>query len=188
MRIAERFYLRKEVGVEGKEAPEGMLLSSEENAAVRIKLEREARGWSTNALSDRLNEAGYEMNPSAVWRIENRKRRINLDEAIGFAQIFSIPLRNLVGPPQLAAQRRATELIDEVVNAFRETQRANAAFSRARVALDRYLAQHPELREEAEFMVSEAIGEEARNWTEDIYGPPPAERPGTDQPGPADRA
>ncbi|MEU7313594.1 helix-turn-helix transcriptional regulator [Streptomyces sp. NPDC007083] len=140
---------------------EGILLSGEENAAVRIKLEREGRGWSTSAVSERLNEAGYEMNPSAVWRIENRKRRINLDEAIGFAELFGLSLRNFIGPPQLAARGRAMELIDDVVDAFRETQRANAAFTRARDALDAYLAEYPDIREEAEVMVSNAMAEAA---------------------------
>ncbi|WP_258534759.1 helix-turn-helix transcriptional regulator [Streptomyces sp. PT12] len=142
-----------------REARQGVLLSGEANVAVRIKLEREARGWSTNALSDRLNEAGFEMNPSGVWRIENGKRRINLDEAIGFAEVFGLDLRNLVGPPQLAAQARAMELIDAVVDAFRETQRANHAFAQARDALDTYLTEHPDIRTEADVMVSNAIAE-----------------------------
>ncbi|MGP4115482.1 helix-turn-helix domain-containing protein [Streptomyces sp. 4N509B] len=142
-----------------EESPQGVLLSGEANVAVRIKLERETRGWSTNALSDRLNEAGFDMNPSAVWRIENGKRRINLDEAIGFAEVFGLDLRNLVGPPQLAARARAMELIDAVVDAFRQTQRANTAFTTARDALDAYLAEHPDLRREAEVMVSNAITE-----------------------------
>ncbi|MGW1054318.1 helix-turn-helix domain-containing protein [Streptomyces sp. NPDC002521] len=160
-----------------EDPPEGVLLSGEANVAVRIKVEREARGWSTNALSDRLNEAGFEMNPSAVWRIENGKRRINLDEAIGFAEVFGIDLRNLVGPPQLAAKARAMELIDEVVDAFRETQRANAAFTRARDALDAYLAEHPDVREEADVMVSNAIAEESSKHLQKMYGPPPGEHP-----------
>ncbi|WP_165984120.1 helix-turn-helix domain-containing protein [Streptomyces sp. YIM 98790] len=151
--------------------PPGVLLSGEENVAVRIKLEREARGWSTNALSDRLNEAGYEMNPSAVWRIENRKRRINLDEAIGFAEVFGIDLRNLVGPPQLAAKARAMELIDTVIDAFHQTQRANATLTRARDALDAYLTQHPDIRDEAEAMVTNAIAEAATRHLHDTYGP-----------------
>ncbi len=129
------------------------------NVATRIRVEREARGWNTNALSDRLNEAGFEMNPSAVWRIENGKRRINLDDAIGFAEVLGIDLRNLVGPPQLAAKARAMELIDEVVDAFRATQRANMAFTQAREAFDAYLAEHPDIREEADLMVQSAIGE-----------------------------
>ncbi|MCX5267414.1 helix-turn-helix transcriptional regulator [Streptomyces sp. NBC_00199] len=154
---------------------QGVLLSGEGNVAVRIKLEREARGWSTNALSDRLNEAGFEMNPSAVWRIENGKRRINLDEAIGFAEVFGLDLRNLVGPPQLAAQARAMELIDAVVDSFRETQRANAAFTKARDALDAYLAEHPDIREEADVMVSNAMAEASTKHLLEAYGPPPGE-------------
>ncbi|OEU96269.1 helix-turn-helix domain-containing protein [Streptomyces oceani] len=150
---------------------EGVLLAGEENVAVRIKVEREARGWSTSTVSDRLNEAGFDMNPSAVWRIENRKRRINLDEAIGFAEIFGLELRNLVGPPQLAARARAMELIDNVVAAFSETQRANAGFTTARDALDRYLAEHPEIREEAETMVSNTMAEVVSSHLMDTYGP-----------------
>ncbi|MYT14084.1 helix-turn-helix domain-containing protein [Streptomyces sp. SID4951] len=165
------------------ELDEGVLLRGEENVALRLKIERETRGWSTNALSDRLVEAGYEMNPSAVWRIENGKRRINLDEAIGFAEVLGVSLQNLVGPPQLAAKARAMELIDDVVRAFRETQRAGVTLTRARDALDAYLAQHPDIREEADVMVSNAMAEEAiANFA---IGPhdaqPPGERPDADQ-------
>lgn len=159
------------------DSPDGILLSGEENVVVRMKLEREARGWSTTALSDRLNDAGFEMNPSAVWRIENRKRRINLDEAIGFAEVFGVELRNLVGPPQLAARARAMELIDAVTDAFRETQRANADYTRARDSLDTYLAEHPDIREEAEVMVSQAIAKASATHLRDAYGPPPGEDP-----------
>ncbi|MFF5718566.1 helix-turn-helix domain-containing protein [Streptomyces buecherae] len=155
-----------------EDPPQGVLLSGEGNVAVRIKLEREARGWSTNALSDRMNEAGFEMNPSAVWRIENGKRRINLDETIGFAEVFGLDLRNLVGPPQLAAKARAMELINEILDAFRATQRANMAFTRAREALDAYLAEHPDVREEADVMVSNAIAEEAGKTMPKMHGPP----------------
>ncbi|MEU6010622.1 helix-turn-helix transcriptional regulator [Streptomyces sp. NPDC047453] len=168
-----------------EDPPQGVLLSGEGNVAVRIKLEREARGWSTNALSDHLNEAGFEMNPSAVWRIENGKRRINLDEAIGFAEVFGIDLRNLVGPPQLAAQARAMELIDAVVDAFRETQRVNAAYTKARDALDAYLAEHPDIREEADVMVSNAMAEASTKHLPETYGPPPGEH---NDAAPADEA
>jgi transcriptional regulator with XRE-family HTH domain len=136
-------------------------LRGEENVAVRIKLEREARGWGTNALSDRLNAAGYEINPSAVWRIENGKRRVNLDEAIGFAEVFGISLENLVGPPRLAAHARAMELVEAVRRGYREVHHASLALTSARDALDVYLAQHPDVREEAEATVRQAIAEEA---------------------------
>jgi transcriptional regulator with XRE-family HTH domain len=167
--------------VADEEAQQGVLLSGEANVAVRIKLEREARGWSTNALSDRLNEAGFEMNPSGVWRIENGKRRINLDEAIGFAEVFGLDLRNLVGPPQLAAKARAMELIDAVVDAFRETQRANVAFTRARDTLDSYLAEHPDIRREADVMVSNAIAGASTGHLARTFGPRPDVDPSAEE-------
>jgi transcriptional regulator with XRE-family HTH domain len=138
-------------------------------------VEREARSWSTSAVSDRMNKAGFEMNPSAVWRIENGKRRINLDEAIGFAEVFGISLLNLAGPPRLAAKDRALELIDDIVRAFRETQRANAAFTRAREAYDAYIAEHPDIREEAEVVISNSLAEVAMESVmpaDDVVSPP----------------
>ncbi|WP_327274337.1 helix-turn-helix domain-containing protein [Streptomyces sp. NBC_01224] len=151
-------------------APEGVLLSGEEHAAVRVKLEREKRGWSTTTLSDRMNDVGFDMNPSAVWRIENRKRRINLDEAIGFAEIFGVPLSNFVGPPSLATMGRAMELIDNVVAAYRASNRANHEARKARDQLDAYLAEHPDIRKEADVMVSNAIAAELMKSNEE-YGP-----------------
>ncbi|MCX4725034.1 helix-turn-helix transcriptional regulator [Streptomyces sp. NBC_01306] len=164
------------------ETPEGILLSGEENAAVRIKLERDKRGWSTTTLSERLNEAGFDMNPSAVWRIENRKRRINLDEAIGFAEVFGVGLRNFAGPPQLAAKGRAMELIDNVVAAQQETMRAQHAFARARDTFDAYIAEHPDISEEAEAMVSNAIHESVTQMNAQMFGPPPGASADADHP------
>ncbi|MEV7169994.1 helix-turn-helix transcriptional regulator [Streptomyces sp. NPDC093224] len=156
-----------------EEEPEGVLLKGEDNVATRIKVERDKRGWSTTLVSDLLNEAGYEMNPSAVWRIENRKRRINLDEAIGFAEIFGLSLTNLVGPPTLAAGP-AMELIDDVVVTSATAQRAQHAYRRATDALAAYLAEHPEIREEAEVMVSNAIAENIMKINQEQFGSPPA--------------
>lgn len=67
------------------------------------------------------------------------------------------------------------ELIDAVVDAFRETQRANAAFAQARDALDAYLAEHPDIREEADVMVSNAMAEASTKHLLETYGPPPGE-------------
>ncbi|MEU9608716.1 helix-turn-helix transcriptional regulator [Streptomyces sp. NPDC048057] len=160
-------------GDEHEEAPDGVLLKGEDNAAKRIRGERDRRGWSTTTLSDRLNEAGYEMNPSAVWRIENGKRRINLDEAIGFAEVFGVSLSNLVGPPALAAAGRAMELIDTVVAANLAAQRTQHAYVRATGELVSYLDEHPDIREEADVMVSNAIAENTMKINQEEFGLPP---------------
>ncbi|MEV6793640.1 hypothetical protein AB0M87_16910 [Streptomyces sp. NPDC051320] len=89
-----------------------------------------------------------------------------------------VGLRNFAGPPQLAAKGRAMELIDEVVAAQQATQRAQHAFARARDSFDAYIAEHPDIREEAEAMVSNAIAESITQMNAAIFGPPPG--------GPAD--
>ena len=138
-------------------------LGGEGNLAVRIKLERETRGWSTNAVSDRLNAAGYDMNPSAVWRIENGKRRVNLDEAIGFAEIFGLSLGSLAGPPRLAAHARAMELVEVIRRAWGDVQRANLAFTQARDALDIYLDNHPDIADDVDAVISNALAHDTMN-------------------------
>ncbi|MCZ4117906.1 helix-turn-helix domain-containing protein [Streptomyces sp. H39-S7] len=154
------------------EEPEGVMLKGEDNAAKRIKVERDKRGWSTTTLSELLNEAGYEMNPSAVWRIENGKRRINLDEAIGFADAFGVSLANFVGPPALAAAGQAMEIIDTVVAANLAAQRAQRAYVRATDQLAAYLAQHPDIRDEANVVVSNAIAENIMKINQEESGLP----------------
>jgi transcriptional regulator with XRE-family HTH domain len=158
-----RYPWKEAVQDEPSDAPP---LRGEENVGVRVRLEREARGWSTTMLSDLLNEAGYEINPSAVWRIENHKRRVNLDEAIGFADAFGISLENLVGPPKLASHTRALELVDAIRRAYREVHRANTAFGQARDALDAYLERHPDIRDEIDAVVSSALVDEITSLPE----------------------
>ena len=138
-------------------------LWSEDNLAERVRLEREARGWSTATMAERMTQAGYPMNQSAIWRIESAepRRRINLDEAIGFAQVFSIPLDNLLGPPNLAMHARVKELIENISQRQREYRRASAAFIAARDEFDAYLDQHPEVRDEAEAAVQQAMADDA---------------------------
>ena len=165
LQTAESHYEREDRIRVTDDAPteESAPLSGEENLAVRIKLERETRGWSTNAVSDRLNAAGYDMNPSAVWRIENGKRRVNLDEAIGFAEIFGLSLDSLAGPPRLAAHARAMELVEVIRRAWGDVQRANLAFTQARDALDIYLDNHPDIANDVDTVISNALAHDTIN-------------------------
>lgn len=138
-------------------------LWSEDNLAERVRLEREARGWSTGALAERMTKAGYPMNQSAIWRIESGtpRRRINLDEAIGFAEVFATSLEDLLSPPQLAMHSRVKELIQEVRMRQREYLQASRALTAARQAFDDYLDRHPEVREEAEGAINQAMADDA---------------------------
>jgi transcriptional regulator with XRE-family HTH domain len=90
------------VSVETEQVPKQnppRLPSAEDGLVMRITYERLRRGWSADELARRLTDAGVPINQSAIWRIENAtpRRKISLDEAVGFAKVFGMDLADLVG-------------------------------------------------------------------------------------------
>ncbi|MHC0432762.1 helix-turn-helix domain-containing protein [Streptomyces sp. O3] len=87
----------------------------EDYVAERIKQEREARGWSTVVLAEKMAEAGHQLNQAAIWRIESGKprRRVNLDEALGFCKVFGLAMDELTAPPMKYADALVRELVRE---------------------------------------------------------------------------
>jgi len=121
-------------------------LYSEGNAAARVGLEREVRGWSTTELAARMTKAGVPMNQTAVWRIENAtpRRKITLDEALGFSRVFELPLEELMSPPLAGLDLEARRLVQEAVEAFAEKQDAEDRLHAAVLATATYLKAHPD--------------------------------------------
>ncbi|GAA2992024.1 hypothetical protein GCM10020229_00600 [Kitasatospora albolonga] len=137
---------------------------SEEHAAERVRLEREYLGWSTGELAKRMTAAGYPMNQSSVWRIESGepRRRINLDEAIGFAKVFSLTLEEFLGPPEPSSDKHISQLTTEVVARYRFLldllQSTNSVFD----AVDQYNAIFPQHAKELNDRIVRALSEESR--------------------------
>lgn len=127
----------------GGEAP---LLYSEDNAAARVALEREVRGWSTTELAARMTKAGVPLNQTAVWRIENGspRRKITLDEALGFARVFELPLEELMAPPLEGVDLEGRRVVQEAVEAFYGSRDAQDRLHHAVVATAEYLRAKPE--------------------------------------------
>ncbi|QMU67102.1 helix-turn-helix transcriptional regulator [Streptacidiphilus sp. P02-A3a] len=121
------------------------LLGSEEYAAQRIAAEREKREWSTATLAKQVTEAGCPMNQSAVWRIENGDppRRINLDEAVAFAQVFGISLDDLISPPQIVITPELRSHFRNLLDAMRASKETSDAVYRVAEDLDGYARAHP---------------------------------------------
>lgn len=121
-------------------------LYSEEHLATRVALEREVRGWSTGELAARMTEAGVPMNQSAIWRIESGtpRRRINLDEAIGFARVFELPLEEVMSAPQEGLDIEGRRLVQEAVEAFYTARDAQDQLHDALGAVAGYIEKHPE--------------------------------------------
>ncbi len=153
----------------GGEAP---LLFSEGNAAARIALEREVRGWSTTELAARMTRVGVPMNQTAVWRIENGtpRRKITLDEALGFARVFELPLEELMSPPLEGVDIEGRRIVQEAIEAFYETREAQDRLHRAVVATADYIAAHPNSSKGIHEQCLRLMGEErdARALTEHV--------------------
>ncbi|MEU4150457.1 helix-turn-helix transcriptional regulator [Streptomyces sp. NPDC046860] len=109
----------------------------EDHVAARIKLEREVRGWSTVKLAEEMAAAGHPINQSAIWRIESGKprRRVNLDEALGFCKVFDITMQDLTGPPGELATPRIRQLAREYVQMTREYRQLRAAIDQNQMQL-----------------------------------------------------
>jgi transcriptional regulator with XRE-family HTH domain len=91
-------------------------LANEENLARRIAHEREARGWSYEGIAERLTRAGYPIHASAVFKIEKGKpaRRVTVDELVGFATVFEIPIGDMLEPMATVIDRAALELLRSI--------------------------------------------------------------------------
>ncbi|MFJ8308764.1 MULTISPECIES: helix-turn-helix transcriptional regulator [unclassified Streptomyces] len=148
------------------------LLYSEGNVAARVALEREVRGWSTTELAERVTKAGVKLNQTAVWRIENGnpRRRINLDEALGFARVFELPLEELMSPPLEGLDVDGRRLVQEAVEAFYESRDVQDRLHHAVVAIAEHIKTHPESSRAIHEQCLRLMGDErdARTLTDDI--------------------
>jgi transcriptional regulator with XRE-family HTH domain len=102
------------------------VLETEENVAAHVQREREARGWSTAELAKRMTRAGCPMNQSAVWRIESGepRRRITVEELLGFARVFRLSIDDLLSPdPERAEERQLMQEVEVYLHGLKEERK-----------------------------------------------------------------
>lgn len=122
-------------------------VAAERTLARRIAHEREARGWSPEGLASRMTRAGCSINLSAIYKIEKADppRRITVDELVGFAEVFGIPVQDLLLPAEIAARADLLAILttwDDVRIAALDAQDHEEA---AWQALTNYVEKHPEI-------------------------------------------
>lgn len=100
-------------------------VNHERHLARRIAEERERADWSMERLAQRMTEAGCAMDKSAIYRIEsgNPPRRITLDEAVTFANVFKLNLNDLLLPTSVARNNEAKRLWRQYLS-LKEKQRS----------------------------------------------------------------
>lgn len=121
----------------------------EDNVAERIRMEREVRGWSTVTLAEKMAAAGHPINQAAIWRIESGKprRRVNLDEALGFCEIFQITMEDLTAAPGQVANAHVRRLVGEYVGKWVAWRELDKDMKRIKKQLDDYGEQNPDQAE-----------------------------------------
>jgi len=118
----------------------------EDNIAERVKLEREARGWSSVTLAEKMAEAGHPIGQSAIWRIESGKprRRVNTDEALGFCKVFDMTLDELASPPGQMANPIIRRLVGEYVELWKEWRSLGKSMDAIQDQLREYTKANPD--------------------------------------------
>lgn len=67
------------------------------NVGERIKALRQQRGWSAERVA---RESGGLLDRTAIWKVENAKRRLKLEEAVVLAKVFGVQLKDLTDSGQ----------------------------------------------------------------------------------------
>lgn len=124
-------------------------IKGESNLASRIRIEREGRGWSYEALAKRLTDIGCSINGSAIYRIEKGEppRRIAVDELIALAQVFGASVEDLLTPIEVIRKTQAKAVLKELDKSSTALVEAVADLMDGYCAYFDLGAYDPELRE-----------------------------------------
>ncbi len=142
-------------------------LRSETNLARRIAHEREQRGMTYEGLAKRMTDVGCPIQPSAIFKIEKADppRRITVDELVGFAEVFAVPVEQLLMPPEVLEAEALTDLFIAWESASRVLTAAKEEEAEARQAIEQYVASRPQTEEVLQRII--------RAWA-DTWAPSPA--------------
>jgi transcriptional regulator with XRE-family HTH domain len=122
-------------------------LTGEHQLAERVAHERERRGWSYEQLAQRMTDAGCPMNQSAINKIEkgSPRRRITVDELLGFAKVFETNISDLVLDRSVVQDARAAQLFKKWQDAEARATGARLEANAAAEEFERYTSLDPSL-------------------------------------------
>lgn len=122
-------------------------IRGEDYLAERVRIERTRREWTPERLAKEMTEAGCPIQTSAIYRIEggNPRRRITVEELIGFSRVFSVPVEDLLISPDLVVSQEAVDLVRELVALNREQVELSVKWDDTFARLSKVLAEHGEI-------------------------------------------
>jgi len=80
-------------------------------AMANVRRLREARAWSLPRLSEELDRVGRGILPTGIHRLENGRRRVDVDDLIALGLVFGVSPITLLLPPVAEGE---IELTDKV--------------------------------------------------------------------------
>jgi transcriptional regulator with XRE-family HTH domain len=121
-------------------------IGGDRTVARRVAEEREARGWTLEVLSRRMEEAGCPIHLTALHKLEKGRpqRRVTVDELVAFSNVFEVAVEDLITPSEITRDLRLRSLVAAWVDARAGQAAANLREKEARDAIGRHLADHPE--------------------------------------------
>lgn len=127
----------------------------EDRVAKRIAHERTSRGWSYQGMSDVVGEFGVPMDKSSIQQVEKGSRRVHVDELIAFANVFRLPIDQLVQDDDIVDTREVRATYKKWQEALRAQARAEAVARGLLSILQRKVAKNPSTVEALEELVRE---------------------------------
>ena len=112
-----------------------------------------------------MEKAGCPIQVSAIYKIEKADppRRITVAELVGFAQVFGLPVENLLLPHEVAARNELVDLLVAWETTRVEASEAQEVAEAAFEAVRRYVEENPEV---------EPVLQEAMSvWAAEYVGP-----------------
>jgi transcriptional regulator with XRE-family HTH domain len=139
------------------------------NTYVRenVRRERQRRGWSQAAMSERLAQLGHRLTVPVLSKIELGDRDIEVDDLVAFAAVFELPVEQLLVDPMVATSELATWLWEAWRRAVSERLAADAAVAEAEQAL-REAAVDDDVAAALEALIASHVPE-GSHWREDLY-------------------
>lgn len=124
-------------------------LGTERSVVQRIAMLCEERGWKYPELAERMTAAGCPIQTSALYKMEkgDPPRRVTLDEAAAFAEVFGITLDDIATPIQLIEQKAAADIASKMPAALLAYEKAVTDALQLYVGYGRLAARSPDLRE-----------------------------------------
>jgi transcriptional regulator with XRE-family HTH domain len=160
---------------------------------LRIQQERKLRGWSQARLSEEMTKAGQPLHQSSISKIEppdedrrggrprgeGSTRSVTIEEALGLSKVLSIPLGELLLPPDAVRDvsawqgyMRAAELKNKAVHYGDEyvdvIERIRPAFASSRPMAQRLLAHRSALMQKHESELRELTERDGGPWSEEV--------------------